>query len=89
MPKLTLSCPNDGRKLKILITALLKKGLITDTFVQNNCKHYRLCDGKVQKIEKRLVTFRLSDVSKSELIFSLIAQIASWKVENGDIQVMD
>lgn len=88
MQKITLTCPNDGRKLRITLTALLKKGLISDARVQNTIKHYTLRDKKVQKEEKKLIIFWVQAEKKDQL-FALFSQISGWSLENGSLQLLD
>ena len=52
-----LLLPNDGRKLRNLFTALLKKGIISQAVVMNYAKIYQLSEPKIQKSEKKLVMF--------------------------------
>lgn len=88
MQKITLSCPNDGRKLRISLTALLKKGLITDAWVQNSIKHYCLSDEKkIQKEERKLIWIWIEEEKKDQFL-RLFAQISGWNIDNGELQLM-
>lgn len=88
MQKLLLSCPNDGRKLRLLITALLKKWIITEALVLNSLKHYTLLDSKVKKQEKKLISLTVYP-EKREQLMVLMTQISGWQLTNGDIQLLD
>ena len=45
-----LLLPNDGRKLRNLFTALLKKGVISQAIVMNYAKIYQLSEPKIQPL---------------------------------------
>jgi hypothetical protein len=79
-----LLLPNDGRKLKNLFTALLKKGVISQAVVMNYAKIYQLSEPKIQKSEKKLVMF-LGVAEEQEKFLHLVSQISSWTFENGDL----
>ena len=53
-----MTYPNDGRKLKQLITALLKKKLIACANVMNYAKSYYLREGKIKKDEEKLILIK-------------------------------
>ena len=79
-----LLLPNDGRKLRNLFTALLKKGVISQAVVMNYAKIYQLSEPKIQKSEKKLVVF-LGVAEEQEKFLRLVSQISSWTFENGDL----
>ena len=82
-----LLLPNDGRKLRNLFTALLKKGVISQAVVMNYAKIYQLSEPKIQKSEKKLVVF-LGVAEEQEKFLHLVSQI-SWRTfENGDLFLM-
>lgn len=58
MKILLMTYPNDGRKLKQLITALLKKKLIACANVMNYAKSYYLREGKIKKDEEKLILIK-------------------------------
>lgn len=82
-----LLLPNDGRKLRNLFTALLKKGVISQAVVMNYAKIYQLSEPKIQKSEKKLVVF-LGVTEEQEKFLRLVSQISSWTFENGDLFLM-
>lgn len=82
-----LLLPNDGRKLRNLFTALLKKGVISQAVVMNYAKIYQLSEPKIQKSEKKLVVF-LGVAEEQEKFLRLVSQISSWTFENGDLFLM-
>ncbi|MFA7717175.1 MAG: hypothetical protein WC875_00480 [Candidatus Absconditabacterales bacterium] len=47
--------PNTGRKLRQLITGLLKSGLAQEVRRMNYIKSYKLVDGKIQKNEEKIL----------------------------------
>ena len=63
-----MTYPNDGRKLKQLITALLKKKLIACASVMNYAKSYYLREGKIKKDEEKLIFIKFSKEKESELL---------------------
>lgn len=67
--------PNDGRKLKNLFTALLKKGVISQVIVMNYAKIYQLSEPKIKKSEKKLVMF-LGVAEEQEKFLHLVSQIS-------------
>ncbi|MBB1578972.1 MAG: hypothetical protein HG424_003260 [candidate division SR1 bacterium] len=82
-----LLLPNDGRKLRNLFTALLKKGVISQAVVMNYAKIYQLSEPKIQKSEKKLVVF-LGVAEEQEKFLRLVSQISGWTFENGDLFLM-
>lgn len=74
MKILITSYPNEGRKLRSFLTALLKKKLIISAKVLNYAKSYTLVEGKVQKEEQKLILLFFLE-SKEEALFSLIQQL--------------
>lgn len=86
MQMLEILVPNEGRKLKNLITALLKKGVITEAIVLNYAKSYILVDNKLQKTEMKLMKLFLT-VEKTQLL-SLISQIAGWNEESETLRIL-
>ena len=67
--------PNDGRTLKNLFTALLKKGVISQAIVMNYAKIYQLSEPKIKKSEKKLVMF-LGVAEEQEKFLHLVSQIS-------------
>lgn len=63
-----MTYPNDGRKLKQLITALLKKKLIACANVMNYAKSYYLREGKIKKDEEKLILMKFLKEKESELL---------------------
>ncbi|MBF0931969.1 MAG: hypothetical protein HXJ92_01005 [candidate division SR1 bacterium] len=82
-----LLLPNDGRKLRNLFTALLKKGVISQAVVMNYAKIYQLSEPKIQKSEKKLIVF-LGVAEEQEKFLRLVSQISGWTFENGDLFLM-
>lgn len=70
-----LLLPNDGRKLRNLFTALLKKRIISQAVVMNYAKIYQLSELKIQKSEKKLVVF-LGVAEEQEKFLRLVSQIS-------------
>ena len=68
MKILLTTYPNDGRKLKQLITALLKKKLIACANVMNYAKSYYLREGKTKKDEEKLILMKFPKEKESELL---------------------
>ena len=68
MKILLMTYPNDGRKLKQLITALLKKKLIACASVMNYAKSYYLREGKIKKDEEKLIFIKFPKEKESELL---------------------
>lgn len=76
MKTLLLACPNEWKKIRLLLTALLKKKLISSAKVLNYAKDYRLSpDGKIIKTEQKLILITYEG-EKSE-IFNLMNKIDS------------
>lgn len=67
MKKILIHYPNDWRKLKQLITILLKKHFVDFVQVLNYSKNYSLVDNKIIKDEEKLLIISYSD--KMEDIF--------------------
>lgn len=63
-----MTYPNDGRKLKQLITALLKKKLIACANVMNYAKSYYLREGKIKKDEEKLILIKFPKEKEWELL---------------------
>lgn len=63
-----MTYPNDGRKLKQLITALLKKKLIACANVMNYAKSYYLREGKIKKDEEKLILIKFPKEKELELL---------------------
>ena len=70
-----LLLPNDGRKLRNLFAALLKKGIISQAVVMNYAKIYQLSEPKIKKSEKKLVMF-LGVAEEQEKFLHLVSQIS-------------
>ena len=70
-----LLLPNDGRKLRNLFTALLKKSVISQAVVMNYAKIYQLSESKIKKSEKKLVMF-LGVAEEQEKFLRLVSQIS-------------
>lgn len=68
MKLLLTSYPNDGRKLRQFLTALLKKKLIISAKVMNYAKSYTLVEGKIQKEEEKLIFIKFSKEKESEVL---------------------
>ena len=60
--------PNDWRKLKNLVTALLKKKLVACVNVLNYTKSYYLREGKIKKDEEKLLLIKFSKGKEPELL---------------------
>ncbi len=74
MKLLLTTYPNDGRKLKQFLTALLKKKLIFSAKVINYAKSYTLVAGKIQKEERKLMLLSFPKV-KEEALLAFISQL--------------
>ena len=74
-----MTYPNDGRKLKQLITALLKKKLIACANVMNYAKSYYLREGKIKKDEEKLILIKFSKEKESELL-SFIKKLHPYEI---------
>ena len=68
MKILLTTYPNDWRKLKNLITALLKKKLVACVNVLNYTKSYYLREGKIKKDEEKLLLIKFSKGKEPELL---------------------
>lgn len=79
MQILLTTYPNDGRKLRQLLTALLKKKLIACANVMNYAKSYYLREGKIKKEEEKLILMKFSKEKKSELL-SLIKKLHPYEI---------
>ena len=75
MDTFQLLLPNDGRKLRNLFTALLKKSVISQAVVMNYAKIYQLSESKIKKSEKKLVMF-LGVAEEQEKFLRLVSQIS-------------
>lgn len=87
MEKIQLLVPNEWRKLKNVIMALLKKGFASEVVVINYAKTYILVDKKLIKKEKKLISFQLS-YGDSEAVIGFIEQVSGRKRTLGDLQVL-
>ena len=68
MKILLTTYPNEGRKLRQLMTALLKKKLIACANVMNYAKSYYLREGKIKKDEEKLILMKFPKEKESELL---------------------
>ena len=68
MKILLTTYPNDWRKLKNLITVLLKKKLVACINVLNYTKSYYLREGKIKKDGEKLLLIKFSKEKESELL---------------------
>lgn len=59
--------PHTGRKLKQLITGLLKSWLVQEVQRMNYVKSYTLVDGKISNQEIKLVELMLKDEHKEKV----------------------
>lgn len=87
MEKIQLLVPNEWRKLKNVIMALLKKGFASEVVVINYAKTYILVDKKLVKKEKKLISFQFSH-GDSEAVIGFIEQVSGRKRTLGDLQVL-
>ena len=62
---ITFSYPNDGRKLKKLIQALVQSGKVACAQVTNYIHSYCIREGKLTKSQEKLVTCKLLESNKS------------------------
>ena len=74
-----MTYPNDGRKLRQLITALLKKKLIACANVMNYAKSYYLREGKIKKEEEKLILMKFPKEKESELL-SFIKKLHPYEI---------
>lgn len=66
-----ICCPNDWRKLRNLITAILKSWLTTEVKRLNYIKSYRIDDKKIIKQDEKLIRIdKISDEKKLDTIIS-------------------
>lgn len=79
MKILLMTYPNDGRKLRQLITALLKKKLIACANVMNYAKSYYLREGKIKKEEEKLILMKFPKEKESELL-SFIKKLHPYEI---------
>jgi periplasmic divalent cation tolerance protein len=68
MKILLTTYPNDWRKLKNLITALLKKKLIACCNIINYWKSYYIWENKIKKDEEKIVFIKFPKAKENELI---------------------
>ena len=66
-------CPIEGRKLKNCITALLKSQSATQVIRQNYTQSYTMSEGKLQKVQAKLL-FILPNPGMEAKIMSLVLQ---------------
>lgn len=86
MQKLEILVPNEWRKLKNLIMAVLKEGLCEEIVVVNYAKVYSLQEKKLVKKEKKLISL-VVDPLNEEKIITFIEQVSGRTREKGDISV--
>ena len=86
MQKLEILVPNEWRKLKNLIMAVLKKGLCEDITVLNYAKSYTLQEKKLIKTEKKLISFHYSQWEEEKII-TFIEQVSGRTRVRGDLVV--
>ena len=86
MQKLEILVPNEWRKLKNLIMAVLKKGVSEEIVVVNYAKVYSLQEKKLVKKEKKLISL-VVDPLNEEKIITFIEQVSGRTREKGDILV--
>ena len=68
MKILLYTYPNDWRKLRNLITALLKKKLIACANVMNYAKSYYLWEWKIKKDEEKIILIKYPKEKEWELL---------------------
>lgn len=78
MKTLLMRYPNEGKKLRQVITILLKKNLIQSAEVLNYGKHYTLLDNKIVKTEQKMVVFSLEE-DKVEAFLSFLKKLEAAK----------
>lgn len=66
--------PNDGRKLKNLIQALLRSKIVSRVERVNYAKSYFMLDWLLKKEESKLLIIRLPEANKDKLIAFLKKQ---------------
>ena len=86
MQKLEILVPNEWRKLKNLIMAVLKKGLCEDITVLNYVKSYTLQEKKLIKTEKKLISFYCSEWEEEKII-TFIEQVSGRTRARGELIV--
>lgn len=86
MQKLEILVPNEWRKLKNLIIAVLKKRLCEDITVFNYAKSYTLQDKKLIKTEKKLISIYCSEWEEEKII-SFIEQVSGRTRARGELVV--
>ena len=86
MQKLEILVPNEWRKLKNLIMAVLKKGLCEEIVVVNYAKVYSLQEKKLVKKEKKLISLSVDPLNEEKIII-FIEQVSGRTREKGDILV--
>lgn len=79
MKILLMTYPNEGRKLRQLLTALLKKKLIACANVMNYAKSYYLWEGKLKKEEEKLILIKFSKEKENELL-TFIKKLHPYKI---------
>lgn len=65
---ITALYPNEPRKCKHFITAILKQGLVTSIQRDNYVKSYTLVEGKVVKEEVKRLTIETTKEKKEKLL---------------------
>ena len=86
MQKLEILVPNEWRKLKNLIMAVLKKGLCEEIVVVNYAKVYSLQEKKLLKKEKKLISLVVDPLNEEKIII-FIEQVSGRTREKGNILV--
>lgn len=86
MQKLEILVPNEWRKLKNLIMAVLKKGLCEEIVVVNYAKVYSLQEKKLVKKEKKLISLVVDPLNEEKIII-FIEQVSGRTREKGDLVV--
>ena len=86
MQKLEILVPNEWRKLKNLIMAVLKKGLCEEIVVVNYAKVYSLQEKKLVKKEKKLISLVVEPLNEEKIII-FIEQVSGRTREKGDLVV--
>ena len=86
MQKLEILVPNEWRKLKNLIMAVLKKGLCEEIVVVNYAKVYSLQEKKLVKKEKKLISLSVDPLNEEKIII-FIEQVSGRTMEKGDLVV--
>jgi len=59
-----ITFPNDGRKLRKLITGLLKSQLVSEVKRLNYVQSYRLIDERIEKSEEKLLRLHTEQEDK-------------------------